>query len=76
MPKSIEMEPKCPDCHPRVLRASSFPFDRTIMSPFINWWPFYLQTSLEKLPRTAPPSNRNSYALRQPHPYQRLLHMR
>jgi hypothetical protein len=29
--------------------------DRTIMSPFINWLPFYPQTSLEKLLRTAPP---------------------
>jgi hypothetical protein len=29
--------------------------DRAIMSPFINQWPFYPQTSLEKLPRTAPP---------------------
>jgi hypothetical protein len=29
--------------------------DKTIMSPFINQWPFYPQTSLEKLPRTAPP---------------------
>jgi hypothetical protein len=29
--------------------------DRTIMLPFINWWPFYPQTSLEKLPRTALP---------------------
>jgi hypothetical protein len=24
------------------------------MSIFVNWWPFYPQTSLEKLPRTAP----------------------
>jgi hypothetical protein len=29
--------------------------DRTIMSPFINQQPFYPQTSLEKLPRTAMP---------------------
>jgi hypothetical protein len=29
--------------------------DRTIMSPFVNQRPFYPQTSLEKLPRTAPP---------------------
>jgi hypothetical protein len=29
--------------------------DRTILSPFINQQPFYPQTSLEKLPRTAPP---------------------
>jgi hypothetical protein len=28
--------------------------DRTIMS-FVNQWPFYSQTSLEKLPRTVPP---------------------
>jgi hypothetical protein len=45
------------------------------MSPFINQWPFYPQASLEKLPRTAPPLNRNSHTLRQLHPYQRLLHM-
>jgi hypothetical protein len=49
--------------------------DRTIMSPLINQWPFYPQTSLEKLPRTALLLNRKSRSLRQPHPYQRLLHM-
>jgi hypothetical protein len=43
--------------------------DRTIMSPFLNWWPFYPQTSFEKLPRI------NSHALRQPQPYQRLPRM-
>jgi hypothetical protein len=30
-------------------------FDRTIMLSFVNRWPFYPKTSLEKLPRTAPP---------------------
>jgi hypothetical protein len=49
--------------------------DGTIMSPFINQWPFYPQTSLEKLPRTALPSNRKSHVIRQLHPYQRLLCM-
>jgi hypothetical protein len=29
--------------------------DRTIMSPFVNQQPFYPQTSLEKLPKTALP---------------------
>jgi hypothetical protein len=29
--------------------------DRTIMSPFVSQQPFYPQTSLEKLPRTALP---------------------
>jgi hypothetical protein len=42
--------------------------DRTIMSPFINQQPFYPQALLEKLPRIASPLNRNSCALRQPHP--------
>jgi hypothetical protein len=32
--------------------------DGTIRSPFINRWPFYPQTSLEKLPRTALPLNK------------------
>jgi hypothetical protein len=35
-----------------------FPYDRTIMSPFVNRWPFYPQISLEKLPRIAPPLNK------------------
>jgi hypothetical protein len=49
--------------------------DRIIMLPFINQWPFYPQTSLEKLPRTALPLNRKSRSLRQPHSYQRLSSM-
>jgi hypothetical protein len=45
-----------------------FPVDRTIMSPFINQRPFYSQTSLEKLPRTAPPLNKTSPTPRQAPP--------
>jgi hypothetical protein len=38
--------------------AFIFLIDRTIMSPFVNWQPFYPQTSLEKLPRAAPLLNK------------------
>jgi hypothetical protein len=34
---------------------ASFIPDRTVMLPFVNQQPFCPQTSLEKIPRTAPP---------------------
>jgi hypothetical protein len=38
---------------PPALLKKKWGNDRTIMSPFVNWQPFYPQISLEKLPRTA-----------------------
>jgi hypothetical protein len=40
---------------PREIIVWGGAFDRTIMSPFVNRQPFYSQTSLGKLLRTAPP---------------------
>jgi hypothetical protein len=40
---------------PSSLLKKKWGNDRTITSPFVNQWPFYPQTSLEKLPRTTLP---------------------
>jgi hypothetical protein len=52
-------EPKSNVRLPRIVTKNSPLYnvyiDRTIMSPFVNQWSFYSQTSLEKLPRIALP---------------------
>jgi hypothetical protein len=52
--RSLGLPSRSPALYPATIKVT----DRTIMSSFISQQPFYPQTSLEKLPRTAPPLNK------------------